>query len=426
MKIKVDNKAQFKKQVLQWAQEFAVCSFFDSNEYDDKYTSYDCIIAAGYLQKLATNYYQAFEQLKKFRAENPGWMIGGLGYDLKNDTETLQSGNPDYLNFPDCFFYVPQHLLLLKGDELEIISPQENLYEEIRKVKCKKNSDEAIDTVAVQSRLSKKEYTDRIKKIQQHIVNGDIYESNFCLEFYNENLSVDPQEIFQRLNKLSASPFSSYFKWFDRYILCASPERFLAKRGNKLISQPIKGTAKRGFSVEDDEILKQELFQHPKERQENVMIVDLVRNDLTKSAKKGSVKVEELFGIYSFKQVHQMISTVVCESREDLGVIEILENTFPMGSMTGAPKIKAMQLMELYEESKRGIYSGAIGYIAPDNDFDFNVVIRSILYNASSQYLSFHAGSAITYYADAEKEYEECLLKINGLLKAVNGFLHLR
>jgi len=225
--------------------------------------------------------------------------------------------------------------------------------------------------------------------------------------------------VFLKLNAISPNPFSGFFKWKGNYILCASPERFLAKRGDKLISQPIKGTAKRGKTIEEDEVIKQQLRNHTKELQENVMIVDLVRNDLTRSAKEGTVKMEELFGIYSFNQLHQMISTVVCEIQDGLTSIEAIKNTFPIGSMTGAPKISAMRLMEQYERSKRGVYSGAMGYFSPDGDFDFNVVIRTLLYNAEKKYLSFQVGSAITYHADAEREYEECLLKAKAILEVL-------
>jgi para-aminobenzoate synthetase component 1 len=222
-----------------------------------------------------------------------------------------------------------------------------------------------------------------------------------------------------KLNTISPNPFAGFFKLHDKYILSASPERFLAKRGNKLISQPIKGTSKRHENIKDDELSKKELKDHPKELQENVMVVDLVRNDLTKSAKAGTVATEELFGIYSFKQVHQMISTVICELRDDVGPVQAIKNTFPMGSMTGAPKISAMKLMEQFERSKRGVYSGAIGYFSPDDDFDFNVVIRTMLYDAATQYMSFQVGSAITYHADPEKEYEECLLKAQAILEVL-------
>jgi para-aminobenzoate synthetase component 1 len=195
----------------------------------------------------------------------------------------------------------------------------------------------------------------------------------------------------------------------------------LAKRDNKLISQPIKGTAKRQEDTKQDDQVKHELQTNQKERQENVMIVDLVRNDLTHSAKPGTVKTEELFGIYSFNQVHQMISTVVCEVQDGISDVQVIKSTFPMGSMTGAPKISAMQLMEQYESSKRSVYSGAIGYFSPDGDFDLNVIIRTLLYNAGNKYLSLHVGSAITYDADPEKEYEECLVKASAMFEVLGN-----
>ena len=192
-------------------------------------------------------------------------------------------------------------------------------------------------------------------------------------------------------------------------MISATPERFPSRRGNKLISQPIKGTSSRKKNPERDQQLKTELLKDEKERAENVMIVDLVRKDLTKSAKAGTVKVEELFGVYSFPQVHQMISTITGEVKEGVDLAAILQATFPMGSMTGAPKRKVMQLIEQYESTKRGIYSGAVGYISPEKDFDFNVVIRSILYNAKEKYLGYLVGGGITAYSEPENEDEECL-----------------
>jgi para-aminobenzoate synthetase component 1 len=283
-----------------------------------------------------------------------------------------------------------------------------------------KESEEPVSIPAIRSRFDRNEYIQTIQEIQKHIQRGDIYEINFCQEFYVKNAEIDPLMVFIALNNLSPTPFANYFKINNLFIISATPERFLSRRGNKLISQPIKGTSSRNTDAKRDEMQKDELLKNEKERAENVMIVDLVRNDLTKSAKPGTVRVEELFGIYSFKQVHQMISTVVCEADEKLSNTGIIANTFPMGSMTGAPKIRAMQLAEKYERSKRGVYSGAVGYFAPNGDFDFNVVIRTILYNAQQKYLSFHVGSAITLDSDPEKEYEECLLKGKAIRDVLN------
>lgn len=254
-----------------------------------------------------------------------------------------------------------------------------------------------------------------METILEHIKRGDIYEVNFCQEFYAENATINPAAVYQHLNDISEPPFASFLKMEQQYALCASPERYLKKEGSKIISQPIKGTAKRLISTIDDAQIAADLARDEKERAENVMIVDLVRNDLSKTAKKGAVQVEELCKVYSFKQVHQMISTVVSEIDPQLHPIETLRSTFPMGSMTGAPKVSAMKIIEHLEASKRGLYSGAIGYFTPENDFDFNVVIRSILYNEEKKYISYSVGSAITIKSDAAKEYEECLLKAKAM-----------
>ena len=219
-----------------------------------------------------------------------------------------------------------------------------------------------------------------------------------------------------RLNEISPTPFSCYYKQQDKYLISASPERFLKKVKDKIISQPIKGTIKRGLDKNEDSLLRDKLYNDPKERAENVMIVDLVRNDLSRTAKKGSVKVDELFGIYEFSQVFQMISTITSKVEDDTNIIDIIKNAFPMGSMTGAPKVRAMELIEEFEKSKRGLYSGSVGFITPNNDFDFNVIIRSILYNQSRNYVSFTVGGAITSLADPEKEHEECMLKAEAMI----------
>lgn len=418
MQIRIQDLTLFKKQALRWANLFEICAVYDSNNFEDYYSEFDLLIAADYNNKLQASYGNAFESLKNFKSINPGWIIGGLGYDLKNETEELNSSNKNTLSFPDLFFFSPKHLLLLKGDMLQIISSDsENIFNEIAATEIK-DFKPSLELNIIQG-FNEKEYIQTVERLKAEICAGNVYEINFCIEFFSESAALNTVQVYEKLSANSPAPFSSYFKWFDQFIIGASPERFLAKRGNKLISQPIKGTSKRFTNPDEDLISKTELSNHPKERQENVMIVDLVRNDLTKSAKSGTVKVEELFGVYSFAQVHQMISTVVCEVNEDVNVVEILKNTFPMGSMTGAPKIKAMQLIEQYERTKRGMYSGALGYISPDNDFDFNVVIRSILYSGSSKYLSFQTGSAITFSSDARKEYEECLLKAEGIKKTL-------
>jgi para-aminobenzoate synthetase component 1 len=257
--------------------------------------------------------------------------------------------------------------------------------------------------------------------LQQHILRGDCYEVNFCQEFYSDNTVIDPLQVYRSLSRESPNPFACYYRLNDKYLLCASPERFLCKVENRLISQPVKGTIGRGKDAGTDVLNKTALMQSAKDRSENIMVVDLVRNDLSRVCAEGSVQVEELMGIYAFPQVYQMISTVSGEVEKEKRIADLLRATFPMGSMTGAPKKRVMQLIEQYEQTRRGLFSGAVGYISPGKDMDFNVVIRSILYNEANRYLSFQTGSAITYYSRAEDEYEECLLKAEAIKKVLNS-----
>ena len=417
--MRVDDLQEFKQKALQWASSFDVACFLDSNGFDDQYSKFDFLLAAGVEDDLIINSNGGFSALEEFRKQHAGWMTGFLTYDLKNEVEDLSSSNTNDLHFPDLYFFIPKHLILVINGEAEVISA--GAQKVIDEIDAQQLIPIGIDSqIQISSRFSREEYLETVEKIKEHITRGDIYVTNFCQEFFAETAGIDPLKLFIKLNSISPNPFSAFFKLKDKYILSASPERFLAKRGDKLISQPIKGTSKRYIDPVDDELSKQKLRGHPKEQQENVMIVDLVRNDLTKSAVQGTVKTEELFGIYSFNQVHQMISTVVCDKDESISDVQVVKNTFPMGSMTGAPKVSAMQLMEQYERSKRGVYSGAIGYFSPDGDFDFSVVIRTLLYNSRDKYLSFQVGSAITFHADPEKEYEECLLKAQAILEALD------
>ena len=416
----ITDLAVFKQKALQWASTFDAVCYLDSNGFNDSYSKFDTLIAAGIKDEITAYAGNAFDTLTTFREQHTGWITGFFGYDLKNEIEDLTSANYDGLHFPDLYFFVPQHIIIINGHHVEIIAGDAGLVFNAIDQQVIADTDQ-ISAIKLQNRFSKAEYLNAVKNIQLHINRGDIYVTNFCQEFFAEDAIIDPVNVFLQLSQISPNPFASFFKWKDNYILGASPERFLAKRGDKLISQPIKGTAKRGKTEAEDEAIKQELRNHTKELQENVMIVDLVRNDLTRSAKPGTVKTEALFAIHSFNQLHQMISTIVCNLREDVSPVEALKNTFPMGSMTGAPKISAMQLMEQNERSRRGVYSGAIGYFSPDNDFDFNVVIRSLLYNAAEKYISFHAGSAITFHADPGKEYDECLLKAKAIMAVLGS-----
>ncbi|MDP4827943.1 MAG: anthranilate synthase component I family protein [Flavobacteriales bacterium] len=363
--------------------------------------------------RLAVDFYR----LAAFIEKTSKWKFGAISYELNREFEKLPEKSSDFIGFPVVCFFIPQ-VVAEKIDGLW-------------QVVYGKASDAEIDAVlhAFSSRsnpktslipkVSKSEYTQQFELLQKHIHRGDVYELNYCIEFAN-HAEIHPPTVYSRLKERTKAPFSAFFKWENSVLMCGSPERYLRKIGNKVISQPIKGTAPRSADVDADAQIIARLKNDPKERAENIMITDLVRNDLSKSALPGSVKVEELCEIYSFQTVHQMISTITARYPENISFSKIIADTFPMGSMTGAPKVRAMELIDQVELGARGLYSGAVGYVDPAGDFDFNVVIRSLQYNTQTHYLSAMVGSAVTALANAETEYEECLLKADALFKALN------
>lgn len=408
-------------------------SFLNSNGYTkDAYSRYEKILAISN-QSVTTNLEKSgnvFDELYQLHNSNPDWLFGHFNYDVKNQLEQLVSENDDLIGFPEYEFFIPQFLLLHDKNHT-ICEFDETVYSEqyiMKLFKCcdcemYNNTDpHPKQNIIINPKISKQEYIDAVNSILKHIQLGNIYEMNFCQEFYANAELHDLVSLYWQLCEISPMPFSAFYKANHYYLLCASPERFIQKEKQQIISQPIKGTAPRGLTPAEDERIKASLKNSPKETSENVMIVDLVRNDLSRSAAKASVYVSELFEVYTFKHVHQMISTVNCTLRENIKFTDAIKHAFPMGSMTGAPKIKAMQLIEQFESTKRGIYSGTVGYITPDGNFDFNVVIRSLCYNHEAKYLSCMFGGAITIESNPEQEYEECLLKakaINQLLKGL-------
>jgi para-aminobenzoate synthetase component 1 len=415
----IPDPEHFKQQLLSWSQQFREVVFLDSNSYPQEYSSFDCVLAVDAFTSLKTDFHNAFDDLKQYQQTTKDWLFGYLAYDLKNDVEDLKSANFDGLNFPDLFFFQPKKIFLLKENQLEIqylMLCDDEVEEDFTAiVESHKATVENVASLQIEQRISKEFYIEKVTKMLEHIHAGDMYEANFCMEFFAEDAVINPLEKFQKLNEISQAPFSVFFKNHKQFLLSASPERYLKKTGETLISQPIKGTSKRFSDPVEDEKSRQFLESDAKERAENIMITDLVRNDLSHTAQKGSVAVVELCKIYSFLQVHQMISTVTSKLDLQYAPVDVLKTTFPMGSMTGAPKISVMKIIENLEETKRGLYSGSIGYFTPNGDFDFNVVIRSILYNQENQYVSFSVGSAITSQSDPEKEYEECLLKAKAM-----------
>lgn len=411
----------FKKKVLQWASLDSHCIFLESNAASQPslYGNYDALLAVGKVSEIRLDHHNAFEQLKVFQSKITDYLFGYFSYDLKNDIEDLSSDLYDELHFPELLFFQPSKIFIWKNDQCELAyhpNVSEQIQSDLATIEnTSLNHDVAFTMPPIRSRISKQDYLDKVESILDHIRRGDIYEVNFCQEFYIPRTKIHPLEVFYNLDNISRAPFSCFLKIDQHYLVSASPERFLKKKGNRLISQPIKGTARRSSDIQEDALVATDLVNDPKERSENIMIVDLVRNDLSKIANPSSVRVEELCGLYSFKQVHQLISTVSAEVDTEKHPVDLIKALFPMGSMTGAPKISAMKIIESHEETKRGLYSGAVGYFAPNGDFDLNVVIRSILYNEKNAYVSFSVGSAITAGSKAESEYEECLLKAKAM-----------
>ncbi len=383
------------------------------------------VLAFGEGEKFVFKRNGKIEDLQSFIEQHKGnYLYGYLSYDLKNQIHGLKSENSDGLLFPETFFWNPKYVVNLHKENVEFLQGEKNS-ESLDFISqfLEEETDQNFHphNFNFQPRISKTEYLDKVLQIKEQIQQGNIYELNFCQEFYAENVDIPYEfDTYFKLNKITQAPYSSYFKFGEFDVFCGSPERFLKKEANKLFSQPIKGTAPRGVTEEEDLILKNNLSTDPKERAENIMIVDLVRNDLSRVAAVNSVQVDELCEIYSFETVHQMISSISCELKKDVNFTDILKATFPMGSMTGAPKLRAMELIEEFESFKRGLYSGSIGYIAPNGDFDFNVVIRTLLYNQKERYLSCSVGGAITIQSDPEKEYQECLVKVKRILDGIN------
>lgn len=404
--------------MLHWINQFSVCSFLDNHQYPSTYHSVECIAAAGAIESFKGP--EVAKDIDLFYQSNQDWLFGHFGYDYGIDRIKSRK-EKDQIGFSEANFFRPDHLLFLNNNSLIIESHSllpDTIFTAISAIIIHKPT---IPPIKTTPSISKEQYLLTLQALLNHIQKGDCYEINFCQEFHAAAVEIDPISAYTQLTALSPTPFACYYKEEFAHLLCASPERWLKKEGELILSQPIKGTLKRDpMNQEKDALLKQELLQSSKDRSENVMVVDLVRNDFSRVCIAGTVKVEELFGIYSFPQVHQMISTISGQLLQNIGIEALVATGFPMGSMTGAPKKKVMELIDQYEPIKRGIFSGAVGYINPNKDFDFNVVIRSLLYNSNHNYLSYSVGSGITIYSNPEEEYQECLLKAKAM-EAVLG-----
>lgn len=409
--------------MLSWSNQFNICCFLDTHQYKIAPNNYECLLAINPIYELhSTKEY--LHALQVFISQHSNhWIFGHVSFNLKDEIFNTYSSTTNKIHFSPLYFFVPETVITLKDNHLTIYTTQNNadiIFNSIKNTTPNFNTN-ANKQLNIQSRINKENYISTINKLKQHIKKGDCYEINFCQEFFAEDADINPLQVYKNIVEISPNPFSAFYKNNNQFLLCASPERFITKHGNKIISQPIKGTIKRDTNNEEmDNLLKQQLKNSEKDKSENVMIVDLVRNDLSKLCNKGTVHVDELFGIYSFPQVHQMISTISGEIDMDINFADVLNATFPMGSMTGAPKKKVLELTEKYENLNRGIYSGSVGYISPENNFDFNVVIRSIMYNNNNKYLSYMVGGGITFNSNAEDEYDECLLKAEAIRKVLS------
>lgn len=398
--------------MLNWVDRFSIHVYLDSNNYKSRNGRFECVVAAGVIASF-NDVDKGLDGLYRFHQQHNDWLFGHLCYDLKNDLHSkLTSANDDHTGFPALHFFVPETVCMLSADSTSLtiatyLQPDVVMNE----IAHAERPAVPLPKLSFSQLLGKEIYISTVERVQQHIADGDCYELNLCNKALCSNADVDPFSVFQALNHISPAPFAAYYRLQNKYMMCASPERYLLKDGDIVLSQPIKGTARRSKDAAEDNAIKDALFNDIKERAENVMIVDLVRNDLALSCTTGSVKVDELFGIYSYPQVHQMISTVSGTMNPALPFTDAVRHSFPMGSMTGAPKHKVMQLIDLYEPAARNLFSGSIGYITPDGDFDFNVIIRSLFYDAGSKQLHYQAGGAITWDSVPEQEWNEIQLK---------------
>ena len=395
------------KKLVCFSNSFSHFSIHASNTHSG---NHDIIAAFGAKKTI--------HSLHDLQLNDRAFKFGLIAYDLKNQFENLHSRHNNEHELEDVYFFVPELIIVLKESRIEVIPKEKeaDFFQFNYNFKSKKKK-----PITINCSETKESYIKAVNQLKKHIQKGDIYEVNYCINHYCSDAELDPEELFLKLNAISEAPFASFTRLNNHYIICSSPERFICKQNNQLITQPIKGTAPRSENKIIDELNKCNLQNDEKELNENVMIVDVSRNDLSRIAKKSTVTASKLFAVETFKQVHQMVSTVTCELKDNIQFESIIKAMFPPASMTGAPKIRAMELIDEYENFRRGAYSGSIGFIDNKGGFDFNVVIRSIIYNPGKKYFSFASGSAITSKCDPEKEYEECKLKARAMEQIIKS-----
>ncbi|HET8572313.1 MAG TPA: anthranilate synthase component I family protein [Edaphocola sp.] len=403
-----------KLKMLNWLRPFNIFAYLDNNDYHHRPNRFECLIGAGAVQTFHNP-----ENLPEGK-----WLFGHLNYEFGQRffTKVGWRKTPSQNTFPNCFFFLPETIISIPFGKSELhistIDPDpENILKSI--LACSADLQQASETIvhSWQTDFSEQEYVTQIQNIKQDIRRGDYYELNFCVQSHAcyDYDRCQPFDLFAKINRQNPSPFAAFYRQDNHFLLSASPERFLHKEKRQLRAQPIKGTIKRGRSATEDEQLKNQLISDIKERAENLMITDLTRNDLAKICTVGSVHVPDLLGLYTFPTLHHIISTVEGSLKADSTFKDILEAAFPMGSMTGAPKKIVLERIDQYEKNPRGIYSGSVGYIMPDGDFDFNVVIRSLVLNTDTRQIRYATGGAITYDSIPEKEWQETVLKAKSM-----------
>lgn len=422
LELGIADVPRIKNQLIQWANQFEHIVWLDSNAYPDSDKTYEAILAVDADSVFQSDSPEALNELQEYRKTNKDWLFGYLSFDagVPTNPKKIADAKMDNLQFPKLSFFHPRKIFLLKESSIEIHYKSDNEKEikadwkAINEVEIQEYLQNEL-SLQIKSRLSKQAYLDKINTIQDFIEQGRITEINFCQDFYAHAKLENPLAVYTHLNEISKTPFASYVRMEEQHVMCASPERYLSNANGMLKSQPIKGTAKRRENILEDREMRLALEEDEKEIAENVIITEMVVDEMYAIAEEGSVQITELCKAYSFKQVHQLISTVVCHLKPELDAIDAIQATYPMGSMTGISKESILRIIEELEDFNRGLYSGSIGYFAPNDDFDFNVVIRSILYNARNEYVSFAAGGAITALSNPENEYEEVMLKVKAL-----------
>jgi len=362
-----------------------------------------------------------FPDFNAMLKRNPGFRMGYFTYEMSNLTKrSNNTKKPNAENTSPAFWFRPSLLIKCDQNKLEFLIDQYDNFQYIsHKIKRTYRGYEVkcfdLPKIKFKSTIKLNDYCKKIDEIKQNITDGNYYELNYCIERRARMAIRKPLNYWIKMVNKSKAPFSAYLKQNMTHIMCASPERFLRKEGNQLLSQPIKGTAKRYKNHNQDHASFTNLTRNTKEMAEHLMIVDLVRNDLTKCSGSVSTKVLELAKTCSFNTIHQLISSVQTELEPNHSITDILESCFPMGSMTGTPKQTVCNRIPILENQERGIFSGALGYFDSNLNFDLNVVIRTIIYDQTTNLLSLKTGGAITIDSNPEKEWKECILKCQSI-----------